>query len=93
MMKTKHRTFFVDAACFFQERSAGKTDIRIPLCSMRMNADRPLRGLSAFKFFPEVCLMKSCEDLVAPVSDYFIYSPSRMAQETFLYPLQCGLFS
>ena len=35
--------------------------------------------------------MKSCEDLVAPVSDYFIYSPSRMAQETFLYPLQCGL--
>ncbi len=37
--------------------------------------------------------MKSCEDLVAPVSDYFIYSPSRMAQETFLYPLQCGLFS
>ena len=37
--------------------------------------------------------MKSCEELVAPVSDYFIYSPSRMAQETFLYPLQCGLFS
>ena len=37
--------------------------------------------------------MKSCEDLVAPVSDYFIYSPSRMAQEMFLYPLQCGLFS
>ncbi len=37
--------------------------------------------------------MKSCEELVAPVSDYFIYSPSRMAQEMFLYPLQCGLFS
>ena len=37
--------------------------------------------------------MKSCEDLVAPASDYFIYSPSRMAQEMLLYPLQCGLFS
>ena len=37
--------------------------------------------------------MKSCEDLVAPASDYFVYSPSRMAQEMFLYPLQCGLFS
>ena len=45
------------------------------------------------KHFSEVCLMKSCEDLVAPVSDYFIYSPSRMALEMFLYPLQCGLFS
>ena len=37
------------------------------------------------KHFSEVCLMKSCEDLVAPVSDYFIYSPSRMALEMFLY--------
>ncbi len=37
--------------------------------------------------------MKSYEEFVAPESDYFIYSPSRMALEMFLYPLQCGLFS
>lgn len=37
--------------------------------------------------------MKSCEELVAPESDYFIYSPSRLALGMFLYPMQCGLFS
>jgi len=37
--------------------------------------------------------MKSCEEFVAPESDYFIYSPSRLALDMFLYPLQCGVFS
>lgn len=37
--------------------------------------------------------MKSCETLVAPESDYYIYSPSRLALDMFLYPMQCGLFS
>lgn len=37
--------------------------------------------------------MKSCEEFVTPDSDYFIYSPSRMAIDMFLYPLQCGIFS
>lgn len=37
--------------------------------------------------------MKSCEEYVSPNSDYFIYSPSRMAMDMFLYPLQCGIFS
>lgn len=37
--------------------------------------------------------MKSCEELVAPESDYYIYSPSKLAQDMFLYPLQCGVFS
>lgn len=37
--------------------------------------------------------MKSIEPFVAPESDYFIYSPSRIALETFLYPMQCGIFS
>ena len=36
--------------------------------------------------------MKSAESRVAPVSEYYIYSPSRTAQEAFLYPLQCGAF-
>jgi len=36
--------------------------------------------------------MKSCEELVAPESDYYIYSPSRLALDMFLYPLQCGRF-
>lgn len=37
--------------------------------------------------------MKSREEFVAPESDYFIYSPSKMALDMFLYPMQCGLFS
>lgn len=37
--------------------------------------------------------MKSCEEFVAPESDYFIYSPSKLALDMFLYPTQCGLFS
>lgn len=37
--------------------------------------------------------MKSCEKFVAPESDYFIYSPSKLALDMFLYPMQCGLFS
>lgn len=36
--------------------------------------------------------MKSCEKYVSPESDYYIYTPSRSAQEMFLYPLQCGHF-
>lgn len=37
--------------------------------------------------------MKSCEECVSSDSEYFIYSPSRMAMDMFLYPLQCGIFS
>ena len=37
--------------------------------------------------------MKSLENLVAPASEYYIYSPSKIAQGMFLYPLQCGLFT
>lgn len=36
--------------------------------------------------------MKSVEEFVTPQSDYFIYTPSKQAQEMFLYPLRCGLF-
>ena len=36
--------------------------------------------------------MKSVEQKVSPLSDYYVFSPSKTAQETFLYPLQCGLF-
>lgn len=37
--------------------------------------------------------MKSYEEYVAPESDYFIYSPSKLALDMFLYPMQCGFFS
>lgn len=37
--------------------------------------------------------MKTHEKNIAPVSDYFIYSPSKQALDMFLYPMQCGLFS
>ena len=37
--------------------------------------------------------MKSVELKVSPVSDYYINSPSITAQEMFLYPLQCGVFT
>ena len=37
--------------------------------------------------------MKTMEKKVSPVSDYFIYSPSKTAQKIFLYPLQCGVFT
>lgn len=37
--------------------------------------------------------MKSCEDLITQDSDYFIYSPSKVALDTFLYPMQCGVFT
>ena len=37
--------------------------------------------------------MKSVEQKVSPVSDYYINSPSKAAQEMFLYPLQCGVFT
>ena len=36
--------------------------------------------------------MKSCEELVASSSEYYIYSPSMTAHDMFLYPLQCGHF-
>lgn len=36
--------------------------------------------------------MKSCENLIAPESEYFVYAPSKSAQEMFFYPLQCGHF-
>lgn len=36
--------------------------------------------------------MKSYEKYISPESDYYIYSPSRSAQEMFFYPLQCGRF-
>ena len=37
--------------------------------------------------------MKSVERKVSPVSDYFIYTPSKFAREVFLYPMQCGVFT
>ncbi len=37
--------------------------------------------------------MKTMERRVSPVSDYFIYTPSKTAQKMFLYPLQCGVFT
>ena len=37
--------------------------------------------------------MKSAERKVAPVSEYYICSPSKTAQEAFFYPLQCGDFT
>lgn len=36
--------------------------------------------------------MKSCEEFVAPESEYFVYAPSKSAQKMFFYPLQCGRF-
>jgi len=36
--------------------------------------------------------LKSCEKFISPESDYYIYSPSKSAQEMFFYPLQCGHF-
>ncbi len=36
--------------------------------------------------------MKTFEKKVSRMSDYFVYSPSKTAQETFLYPVQCGNF-
>ncbi len=36
--------------------------------------------------------MKTLEKLISPKSDYYIYSPSRMAKDMLLYPLQCGIF-
>lgn len=36
--------------------------------------------------------MKSCEKYVSSESDYFVYTPSKSAQEMFFYPLQCGHF-
>lgn len=40
----------------------------------------------------ELTGMKTMERRVAPSSDYFVYTPSKIAQKMFLYPLQCGLF-
>lgn len=37
--------------------------------------------------------MKSCEAYISNTSEYYIYSPSKMAKEMFLYPLQCGSFT
>lgn len=37
--------------------------------------------------------MKTRERKVSPVSDYFIYTPSKTAQKMFLYPVQCGVFT
>ncbi len=37
--------------------------------------------------------MKSFERKVSRISDYYIYSLSRTSQETFFYPMQCGLFT
>lgn len=37
--------------------------------------------------------MKSMERKVAPGSEYFVYTPSRAAEKTFFYPMQCGLFT
>ncbi len=37
--------------------------------------------------------MKTLEEFVTPDSEYYVYTPSRTALDTFLYPLQCGHFS
>jgi len=37
--------------------------------------------------------LKSIEPKVSHVSDYYINSPGKTAQEIFLYPLQCGVFT
>lgn len=36
--------------------------------------------------------MHSCEEHVLPQSDYYVYTPSKIAYELFFYPLQCGHF-
>lgn len=36
--------------------------------------------------------MKSCEENIAHSSDYYIYSPSKIAKDMLLYPLQMGEF-
>ena len=36
--------------------------------------------------------MKSKEKYVSPESDYFVYTPSKSAEQMFFYPLQCGHF-
>lgn len=36
--------------------------------------------------------MKAVGKFVSAPSEYFIYTPSKLAQEIFLYPMQCGLF-
>ena len=36
--------------------------------------------------------LKSCEKHISPESEYYVYSPSRLAEEMFFYPLQCGHF-
>jgi len=41
----------------------------------------------------EVSAVKTQEKLISQQSDYFVYSPSKVALETFLYPMQCGLFT
>ena len=37
--------------------------------------------------------MKANIALVTPDSNYYIYTPSKLAQDIFFYPLQCGLFT
>lgn len=37
--------------------------------------------------------MKSAEQKVSPISDYYIFTPSKTARSLFLYPLRCGLFT
>lgn len=41
----------------------------------------------------ELLFMKPCEPLITDTSKYYIYSPSKLAREMFLYPLQCGTFT
>ena len=37
--------------------------------------------------------MKSAENRVSPVSEYYLYTPSKTAQRAFFYPTQCGVFA
>ena len=37
--------------------------------------------------------MKTVERKVSPVSDYYVYTPSKIAEQVFFYPVQCGLFT
>ncbi len=56
-------------------------------------ADCKMIHTAPVRWHKEGSRMKSVEQKVSPVSDYYIHSPSKTAQEMFFYPLQCGLFT
>lgn len=58
-----------------------------------MSMTRKLPAGGGASRLTEGTAMKTLEQKVSPVSDYYINSPSKTAQEMFLYPLQCGVFT